>query len=300
MAKRKAAAKKDESYSNSDSEDSSEQKIVNVDFDFFDLNPDVDYQAIKNLLRQTLDADNARLDLSALTDLILEQARAQAIGSTIKTDGPESDPFAFLALVPISPSKLTAPIREYLDYLLSRCRTSNKDLCTTIQTLTEATYAGPKTAILFSERLINMPTEVIPPMYRMFLDELERSSDSYDQFFLLSKSYQEVSSQLDNDADDYGDLPRSKRTKKTKSRASRSKLSTSSEVFYFHAEDEILRQHSITSSLFQYATPAQEADSRRTFLDYGIAPQGLIVFISKSELRAAVKIMLETFAIPAP
>jgi protein BCP1 len=70
--------------------------LINVDFDFLSPNPDVDYQAIKRLLRQLFGRDAEQFDLHELTELILAQPN---IGSTIKTDGEESDPYALLTVL---------------------------------------------------------------------------------------------------------------------------------------------------------------------------------------------------------
>ena len=69
---------------------------MDVDFEFFDPQPDVDFHGLKNLCRQLFDADAQLFDLSALVDLILAQP---TLGSTIKVEGNESDPFAFLTVI---------------------------------------------------------------------------------------------------------------------------------------------------------------------------------------------------------
>ena len=70
--------------------------MINVDFDFFDPDPDVDYQAIKRLLGQLFQRDADTFHLHELTELILSQP---SVGTTIKTDGKESDPYALLTVV---------------------------------------------------------------------------------------------------------------------------------------------------------------------------------------------------------
>lgn len=70
--------------------------IVNVDFEMFDPQPAHDFHGLKTLLRQLLDADNTLFDISALTDLILSQP---LLGTTVKVDGNESDPYAFLTVL---------------------------------------------------------------------------------------------------------------------------------------------------------------------------------------------------------
>lgn len=73
-----------------------ESNILDVEFEWFDPQPQHDYEGIKTLLRQLLDDDAPLFDLSALTDLILAQP---LLGSTVKVEGNESDPYAFLTVL---------------------------------------------------------------------------------------------------------------------------------------------------------------------------------------------------------
>lgn len=70
--------------------------IVNVDFEWFDPQPAVDFHGLKNLLRQLLDVDAQLFNLSELADIILAQP---LLGSTVKVDGNETDPYAFLTVL---------------------------------------------------------------------------------------------------------------------------------------------------------------------------------------------------------
>ena len=71
-------------------------EIVDVEFEWFDPQPAVDFHGLKILLRQLFDTDAQLFDLSALTDLILSQP---LLGSTVKVDGNETDPYAFLTVI---------------------------------------------------------------------------------------------------------------------------------------------------------------------------------------------------------
>jgi protein BCP1 len=106
--------------------------MINVDFDFYNLNPDVDQyvpspplvypsdvvrlmgrMAVKRLLRQTLSHDDEMIDVHPLAELILSEGVRLAAGSSIKTDGEESDPWGLVGIVDIakhrvSPFLLTA------------------------------------------------------------------------------------------------------------------------------------------------------------------------------------------------
>jgi hypothetical protein len=70
--------------------------MLDVDFEFFDPQPDVDFLGIKCLIRQLLDVDAQLVELTPLVDLILAQP---LLGSTVKVDGNETDPYAFLTIL---------------------------------------------------------------------------------------------------------------------------------------------------------------------------------------------------------
>jgi hypothetical protein len=70
--------------------------MLDVEFEWFDPQPEVDFHGLKNLCRQLFDIDAQLFDLSALVDLILSQP---LLGSTVKVDGNESDPYAFLTVL---------------------------------------------------------------------------------------------------------------------------------------------------------------------------------------------------------
>ncbi|KAI6146907.1 p21-C-terminal region-binding protein-domain-containing protein [Pisolithus tinctorius] len=76
--------------------DGSDEEIpafVDVDFDFFNLNAEVDYHAINRLLIQLFSAGAEGLQTGRLTDLILLAANS-SVGNTIKTNSEESNPCA--------------------------------------------------------------------------------------------------------------------------------------------------------------------------------------------------------------
>ena len=70
--------------------------MLDVEFEWFDPQPDHDFHGLKTLMRQLMDVDAQIFDLSALADLILAQP---LLGSTVKVDGNESDPYAFLTVL---------------------------------------------------------------------------------------------------------------------------------------------------------------------------------------------------------
>lgn len=70
--------------------------LIDVAFEFFDPNPNIDYQAIKRLLSQLFQQDSENMNMHELTELVLTQP---TVGTTIKTDGIQSDPYALLTVL---------------------------------------------------------------------------------------------------------------------------------------------------------------------------------------------------------
>ena len=131
-----------------------EQEIINIDFDFFNGNPDVDFHALKNLMRQLFGPQESnRIQLSELANLILDSPT-----TTIKTDGKESDPYCFLSFIDYKANKDS----DYAKYL----RKVDPKLATFLQTIDQSEKTC---SLVLSERLINMPPEVVPPLYTCLL-----------------------------------------------------------------------------------------------------------------------------------
>jgi hypothetical protein len=58
--------------------------------------------ALKRLLRQLFTSDAEFFDIHALAQHILTSAGQMGIGTTVKVDGTESDPYAYISLVDLS------------------------------------------------------------------------------------------------------------------------------------------------------------------------------------------------------
>ncbi|EGW32549.1 uncharacterized protein SPAPADRAFT_61615 [Spathaspora passalidarum NRRL Y-27907] len=269
-------------------EEEEAEETVNVDFDFFDLNPDVDFHALKNFLRQLFGDDASQFDISGLADLILTK---HSIGTTIKTEGTESDPFAILSVVNLNEHRGSPSIKKLIEYVLSK----TKDR-TQFNLILKKLLHGKsqlKTGLIVSERLINMPIEVVPPMYNMLLDEMSKAEDShekyeFDYFLVVSKVYQLVSA---NETEE-----------ETETKSKKKKIASNEpkpvEMDYFHYEDMVLEEHASYKGIFNYSEQKQETDSRRVFTEYGIDPKLSLLLLDKAQMKKAVEDMQVKF--PAP
>lgn len=149
----------------------------------------------------------------------------------------------------------------------------------------------PPVGLVLTDRLINMPTEVVPPMYNMLLEEMawaieDKEPYNFSHYLVVSKIYEEVESKLDMEEE------RPQKKKK--------KSSDNVQRFYFHHEDEVLERHAMCSGSFEYTHEHDEghSDSKRVFQDMGIKTGANLVLIDGAKFEPAVKDMLEHFQPP--
>ncbi|WLF79303.1 Mss4p nuclear export [Lodderomyces elongisporus] len=280
-------------------EDVEMEDTVNVDFDFFDLNPDVDFHATKNFLRQLFGDDHAQFDISGLADLILTK---NSVGTSIKTEGEQSDPFALLSVVNITNNRTNTSIEKLIDYLIKKT-SKNMELNLVLKKLLstkagDASSPEPRVGLIVSERFINMPIEVIPPMYKMLLEEMSKAENKserfdFDHYIIISKVYQLVDAVEKDDDEDHSN----NKGKKRKTPVNEPKQI---EMDYFHLEDPILEDNAVSKGIFEYDNQnKQETDSRRVFTDYGIDPKLSVIVLNKDKLAKSVEEMQQQFPPPS-
>lgn len=146
-----------------------------------------------------------------------------------------------------------------------------------------------RVGLILTERLVNIPSEVVPPMYKMLLEEIswaieEKEPYNFTHYLILSKTYREIASTLDEE-----DAPKSKKQKKANKKGT-------SEVFYFHPEDEVLQRHALCYGSYEYLVEGTGSDSKRTFQELGIKPEGHMILIEANKFDAVVKGLQEYFS----
>lgn len=259
--------------------------MLDVDFEFFDPQTAFDFHGIKTLLQQLFDVDSTIFNLSELTDLILSQP---LLGSTVKVDGNETDAYAFLSVVNLELHAEKPFIGKVIEYLRSKAN-STPNLAPLADLLSRTPI--PPIGLILTERLINVPTEVAPPMYKMLLEEIQWAIDekepyNFTHYLILSKTYTEVASKLDVE----DDRPK-KKTKASKG--------GKDDVFYFHPEDEVFARSALCTGSFSYSTKVDEgaSDSKRAFQEMGIRPQGHAMLVEAGKFQGAVT-EVETYLKP--
>ncbi|PFH60182.1 hypothetical protein XA68_11343 [Ophiocordyceps unilateralis] len=247
--------------------------MVDVEFEWFNYDPEIDFHGVKSLLRQLLDVDASLLDVSALADLVLSQP---TIGSTVKVDGKATDPYAMLTVLNMREHCQREPMKRLMAYLEEKARANES-----LSAIAEAIEGDKQVGLILSERLINAPPEIGPPMYSMLIDEVEAAVEDaepyqFSHYLVLSKTYREIESTLDVE------------------HRKRKKAREDSATYYFHAEDEILHKHAAAHGNFAYTKEEDAvADSKRAFQDMGIMPAGHMILIEADKFQNAVKAITE-------
>lgn len=241
--------------------------MVNVDFEWFNYDAEVDFHGTKTLLRQLFDVDANLFNMSALADLVINQ---NTIGSTVKVDGKATDAYAMMTVLNLAQPK--EPLTDVAKYIVEKARANDG-----LSVLPSLIEGGKQIGLILSERLINVPSEIAPPLYSMLIDEVEAAvedKEPYDfsHYLILSKTYQEVESTLDVE---------DRKRKKAKEVASK---------YYFHPEDEMLEKHAAAFGSFTYTKEDDSvADSKRAFQEMGIKGFGHLILIEASKFPAAIK-----------
>ncbi|KIY49662.1 hypothetical protein FISHEDRAFT_40603 [Fistulina hepatica ATCC 64428] len=276
--------------SHDDDKSDSDVSLVNVDFDFFDPNPDVDYHAIKRLLGQLFQRDADLFPLHDLTELILSQPE---VGSTIKTDGKESDPYALLTVLNMHVHQNNPAMKALAEYILDKAKAMpalHADLVSIFA------QTSKHVGLIICERLINMPVQVIPPMYRMLIEEIERASAEkrpfdFSHYIVISRTYH-----LTPDEEKYVSANTQHKQKSKKKRTS----STSAEatrpedgIYSFHPEDDVIIQfasHVLDYCLTKTPTEPRNAES------FGLDTRGRIMLVPHVQLPPLSYRMSEVYA----
>lgn len=257
--------------------------MVNVEFEWFNFKPEIDFHGVKSLIRQLLDADSQLFDVSALADLIISQT---TLGSTVKVDGEETDPYAFLTILNLREHKEKKAIKDLTEYVVSKAKSEP-----TLKQVADLLTSSAEVGLILAERLINVPSEIAPPMYAMLIDEIEAAVEDkepyeFTHYLIISKTYHEIASALDQE-----EAPKSKKNKASKG---------SKEIFYFHQEDEVLQKHALAYGSYEYTKDEGEgmADSKRAFSEMGVKPQGSMLLIEAAKFEGAIKAISDYLSPP--
>ncbi|KAJ3238825.1 Mss4p nuclear export [Chytriomyces hyalinus] len=279
--KRKPAEEEDDvgtKDQQTDDEDEDDQEIIDVDFDFFDPK-ETDFHGLKTLAKQTFSNDADEFDLSGIADGIIAQPY---LGSVVKADG-AADPYAIMTVLGMSPDPKTGKLASHMqtikDYILKKSSKSND---ATHHEKLSTILSKHAVGLLVNERLINMPPQIVVPMLKMLIEELQWSIEEkklakpFEYLLLISKTYVEVEPTTDED----GDAGPSKKKKKKGKQV----------VLNFQIEDEVFEKHAEFQFDFQFSNQNDHAELLQTA---GIKTSRRIYVLKASKLQTIHDAMKE-------
>ncbi|KAJ6620774.1 p21-C-terminal region-binding protein-domain-containing protein [Mycena sp. CBHHK59/15] len=283
MSKRKV---NDDDGSGSDSDVS----FVDVDFDFFDPNPTVDYHALKRLLAQLFNRDAEHLPLAALVDLVLAQP---TVGTTIKTDGLESDPYALLTVLNMHAHRANPAVAALAAYFLDRSA-ADPPFHAALQALLAAPDA--QLGLVLCERLVNMPVQTVPPMYRMLADEIkwavaDAESYAFTHLLFVSRTYH-LSPAEEAAAAARAPPAHSKKSKKPKKTALNAGRPPPDGIYPFHPEDACIQEHATHTLSYAFAAAPSEPRDADAF---GLDVRGRLILVDAQRWDALVARLGEVY-----
>eukprot|EP01018_Ginkgo_biloba_P023990 Gb_25749 [translate_table: standard] len=240
--------------SDDDSEEAShgdDEHIVYADFEFFDPKPD-DFHGVRNLLKTY--CDGKEWDLNGFVDIILAQT---TVGSIIKTDGDSL--FGVITALNLARYKDQRCIIQLQEFLLDKCLEKP-------EAIEFKAFWGKHphdVGLLVSERVVNLPFELVPPLYDGLLDEVSwaiedeptealRCSFQFKHYLLLTRVYQTI--------------PKGRKMENMKNRKRKKGSSSQNgghpslkdgneQLIYIKPEDEIF--HKLSSWSFTFPTNAE-------------------------------------------
>uniref|UniRef100_A0A2P2J9T6 Protein BCCIP homolog n=1 Tax=Rhizophora mucronata TaxID=61149 RepID=A0A2P2J9T6_RHIMU len=173
------------------SEEEELEGVVQADFAFFDPKLD-DFQGVKVLLQTYL--DNEQWDLSGFVDLILGQT---TVGTVVKVEDEEDEGlFSVVTALNLGRYKDHKCITEVKKFLLKVCL--EKNIIANLKLLLGD--QSQNVGLLVSQRVVNLPPQLLPPLYDALFDEVLwatedepteelRKSFCFESFLLVSKIY---------------------------------------------------------------------------------------------------------------
>ncbi|KAL1556558.1 protein BCCIP isoform X2 [Salvia divinorum] len=253
--------KTQQSGSSASSDDEEFEGDVQADFVFFDPKPS-DFHGVKVLLQTYL--DNLQWDLSGFVDLILGQP---TVGTVVKIENDEDDAvYSVVSALNLGRYKDSKCVLELKDYLLKVCR--DMDVKGKLKSLVGEHVQD--VGLLVSQRVVNLPPQLLPPLYNGLFDEVEwatedepteelQSSFRFKFYLIISKIYKHKSADQNG-----GTVKNGEET-----------------LIYNRPEDEIFFM--LSSWSFSFPSHAQQVTANEL---KNYRPMGLVMVVEASKISS--------------
>ncbi|KAJ1627195.1 p21-C-terminal region-binding protein-domain-containing protein [Pavlovales sp. CCMP2436] len=161
-----------------------DDELVEIDFEFHDPIPD-DFHSTRALLQSSDLLDAAAIDISELAELLTEQA---AVGTVLKSGGPEEPALALLSCIPLRPHAKRRSIQQLQGALLAQCPPAMRAELEAALVGSSANPGKGKSAnkpnplvgLFVNERLVNVPSQLLPDLHRSLAEDLAWAVENAD------------------------------------------------------------------------------------------------------------------------
>jgi protein BCP1 len=241
---------------------------------------EIDFMALKRLIQQLYHTHSSDIDLGPLSDHIIQIGKQElgdaAIGTVVKVeDDEDGDPFAFASALYLS-SKENQASKTLLSYynrvLTTSSSSSSKVAASSISSLLQS--KDQKVLQIFHERMINMPPQIMPPLYKMLFEEIQSNEQTPTHLLFFSRVFsteafsdgEEEEDQIPPSSKIGNGKQKGKKAKKTKPlNKAITKMSTGTnaeeEVGLFHPEDAFIANHALHTFTFRFPAVKDSDDS---------------------------------------
>ncbi|KAK4052242.1 Mss4p nuclear export [Microbotryomycetes sp. JL221] len=296
----------DDNDEETNDDDHSDVQMIDVSFEFFDPQPQ-DYQSIKLLLQQLLSGDSIELDTSSIANLVIEQ---KLVGTTVKTDGGnQGDPYAVLTVLNLNVHKEREGVQDLIKYIMTKSINNpplhdqlTELLSTSVQ---DSSETNPKhVGLVLCERLVNMPAQIVPPMYKMLVEELQWAREDgepyhFSHLLFLSRVFIASMNQLDQDPNAglmSTEENQIKSTSKTSKKAKKgqhvdSQTKDEEQTWMYHPEDEVIARYAQHQHVFKFSHSNKQSNAEQD--SFGVLTKGQLMLIPWLKFENVVKEMEE-------
>lgn len=286
--------------------------MINVEFDF-QTPSEIDFQALKRLFQQMFYTHAPQMDMGVLADHVIQTGMTQGVGTVIKVDDMEQihDPYAVISAVMLGPTTPASQLLQtYFTTQLSKAASAKPFL----DLIKNSSESHPNLFVLH-ERMINLPPQVVPPLLRMLLEEVnetmqQNSSPTPSHLVLFSRAFSADALEEGDDDDEPAGLAGARKRKARGQHAhpadaaaaalgkpvSNKKGTAGSHddgLGSFHPEDELIREFASHSYTYRFPAPRDAAESYETPLF------GRLLAVPFSKAPALLQRLLDVWPPPA-
>ena len=237
-------------------ESTSEEELGHIDVDFEFFNPgEEDFHGIKALLNNYVE-DEPQWHGSDLVEAII----ASPMGSVIKC-GSDEDVIGVASILRISESNLG--MQDVKNFSLKFCPDDLKNDLERAWTAESAT-----TGLLISERLINCPPQLAPPLMKSLMEEMDQASLSLQNVLFVTKAFLDPTVQMETKHNQKREKKQKIKNETKNKSINKSSRRDLSELIFTTPEGEYLC--SVAAFAFAFPSPTANREEDDEFHPYRV------------------------------